>query len=164
MKRFERRRAMTSYLLFAGIGLLIYGSVALGETAVAGLSDARISVESCAGQCREGRQTNRAPSAGVRGESKVVAAGKRLFQQRGCVDCHLTGVGPSLDGVFGRPVQDPTCGVAIVDDAYLREAILDPSATVAAGYPPVMPAFQGLLTEEELQSLIEYLKSLSDRP
>src|SRR5262245_41872520 len=155
---------MTSYLLFAGFGLLIYGSVALGEAAVAGFSEARVTIESCARQCREGRDAHRSPSSVVRGESRAVAAGKQLFQQRGCVGCHLTGIGPKLDGVFGRPVQDPTCGVAMVDEAYLREAILDPSATVAAGYAPVMPTFQGLLTEEELQSLIEYLKSLSDRP
>ena len=44
---------------------------------------------------------------------------------------------------------------------YLREAIEDPSATVAVGFPPVMPTFAGQLTEEELQALIVYLKSLS---
>ena len=50
------------------------------------------------------------------------------------------------------------------DESYLREAIENPSATVAVGFPPVMPSFAGQLTEKELQALIEYLKSLSARP
>jgi len=94
------------------------------------------------------------------------AAGKRLFQQRGCAGCHeadSTGAGPTLDGLFGRPVQDPACGVAFVDESYLREGIENPSATVAVGFPPLMPSFAGQLTEKELQALIEYLKSLSAR-
>ena len=66
-----------------------------------------------------------------------------------------------LQGLFGSPVQEPACGVAFVDESYLREAILNPSATVAVGFAPVMPTFAGLLTEEDLQALIEYLKSLS---
>ena len=106
---------------------------------------------------------------GTRGcrESQAVAAGKSLFQQRGCAGCHRadsTGVGPRLDDLFGHPVQEPACGLVIVDESYLREAILNPSATVALGFAPVMPTFAGLLAEEELQALIEYLQSLSDRP
>jgi len=42
-----------------------------------------------------------------------------------------------------------------VDESYLREAILNPSATVAVGFAPIMPTFVGLLTEEDLQALIE---------
>jgi cytochrome c oxidase subunit 2 len=66
-----------------------------------------------------------------------------------------------VHGLFGSPVQDPACGVTIVEESYLREAILNPLATVAVGFPPVMPTFAGQLTEEELQALIVYLKSLS---
>ena len=47
----------------------------------------------------------------------------------------------------------------VVDESSLSEAILNPSATVSVGFPPVMPTFA--LTEEELQALIVYLKSLS---
>jgi len=147
---------MTSYMLFAGLGILIYAGVALAETTIAGFSDAHIAFGPCAAQCREQREAivgdqtlisaNRSQSAVVGGESQEVAAGKRLFQQRGCAGCHRadsTGVGPRLDGLFGRPVQDPACGVAIVDESYLREAILNPSATVAPGFAPVMPTFAG---------------------
>ena len=52
-------------------------------------------------------------------------------------------------------------GVVTADENYLRESILTPEAKVAAGYQPVMPAFQGLVTEEQLLALIEYIKSLS---
>jgi mono/diheme cytochrome c family protein len=96
--------------------------------------------------------------------ARALAAGRRLFHARGCVGCHrpdATGVGPTLHGLFGTPVQDPACGVAIVDESYLREAILNPAATVAVGFLPIMPTFAGQLTEEELQALIAYVKSLS---
>jgi cytochrome c oxidase subunit 2 len=47
-----------------------------------------------------------------------------------------------------------------VDESYLREAILNPPAAVPEGFLPIMPTFAGRLTEEELQALIAYLKSL----
>ena len=47
------------------------------------------------------------------------------------------------------------------DENYLRESIMQPAAKVTAGFQPVMPAFQGLITEEQLLALIEYVKSLS---
>ena len=48
----------------------------------------------------------------------------------------------------------------VVDEAYVRESILNPAAKVTAGFQPIMPTFQGLVTEEELLELIEYVKSL----
>ena len=77
-----------------------------------------------------------------------------------CHEPELCGEGPSLDGLFGSPVQDPGRGIRIVDESYLREAIVNPSATVAFGYAPMMPTFAGQLTEEELQALIAYIRSL----
>ena len=52
----------------------------------------------------------------------------------------------------------------VVDEAYVRESILNPSARITAGFQPVMPAFQGLVTEEQLLELIEYVKSLQATP
>ena len=156
---------MTAYLLFAALGVLISAGVAYAH-AIAGFAvlaavvlfsthppdDARF----IAPTGSPAAETGSAPT-------QAVAAGQTLYQKRGCIGCHRpdgTGVGPTLHGLFGGPVQDPTCGVAIVDESYVREAILNPSATVAAGYPAVMPSFTGLLTEEELQALIAYVKSL----
>ena len=50
--------------------------------------------------------------------------------------------------------------MVVADEAYLRESILNPSAKITAGYQPVMPTFQGLVSEEQLLQLIEYVKSL----
>ena len=49
-----------------------------------------------------------------------------------------------------------------MDDNYLRDAILDPGAHVAAGWQPIMPTFRGQLDEESIANLISYLKSLPD--
>jgi cytochrome c oxidase subunit 2 len=51
-----------------------------------------------------------------------------------------------------------------VDEAYVRESILNPTAKVASGFQPIMPTFQGLVTEEQLLELIEYVKSLHELP
>jgi len=49
----------------------------------------------------------------------------------------------------------------MVDENYLRESILDPGAKVVAGYKPVMPTFQGIISEEQLAALVAYVKSLT---
>ena len=52
----------------------------------------------------------------------------------------------------------------VADEAYLRESILTPAAKITAGYQPIMPTFQGLVSEEELLELVEYIKSLQPAP
>jgi cytochrome c oxidase subunit 2 len=93
----------------------------------------------------------------------MTARGEQLFQQLGCVSCHLTdgsGRGPSLVGKFGSQEALASGGSVLVDDTYIRESILTPQAKLTAGYGPVMPTFQGLVNEEGLMSLIEYIKAL----
>jgi cytochrome c oxidase subunit 2 len=93
----------------------------------------------------------------------MTARGEQLFQQLACVSCHLTdgsGRGPSLAGVFGTQVELASGDQVIADDTYIRESILRPQAKLVAGYQPVMPTFQGLVNEEGVMSLIEYIKSL----
>jgi cytochrome c oxidase subunit II len=48
----------------------------------------------------------------------------------------------------------------VADDNYVRESILNPTAKVVAGWDPVMPTFQGQVTEEQLSQLIAYVRSL----
>ena len=69
----------------------------------------------------------------------------------------------SLDGLFGKTVQLQNGETIVADEAYLRESILNPPAKIVAGYQPIMPTFQGLVTEEQLLQLIEYIKSLTAR-
>ena len=97
------------------------------------------------------------------GGLSMSARGEQLFQQHGCVSCHLTdgsGRGPSLAGKFGTQETLVTGATVAVDDTYIRESILTPQVKLVAGYQPLMQTFQGLINEEGLMSLIEYIKSL----
>ena len=100
-------------------------------------------------------------------EGSLASTGEKLFADLSCNTCHRAdshGRGPVLNGLFGSTVQLQSGASVVADEAYLRESILRPSAQVVAGFQPVMPAFQGLVTEEQLLALIEYVKSLSTRP
>jgi len=100
--------------------------------------------------------------AGGSGQGSLAQKGEALFQQLGCVNCHLTdgqGRCPNLVGVFGKP-QRTNAGVVVADASYVRESILNPGAKVVEGYQNIMPTFQGLVTEDGLQQLIEYVKSI----
>jgi cytochrome c oxidase subunit 2 len=91
--------------------------------------------------------------------------GAKLFQQYGCVSCHVTdGLGrcPSLLNVFGHPVVLEDGRTVLADEAYVRESILNPNAKIVKGYHrDIMPVFQGQISEEGLLQLIVYVKSLS---
>jgi cytochrome c oxidase subunit 2 len=96
----------------------------------------------------------------------MTEAGQRLFQQRGCVSCHVSGgggPGPSLAGVYGAQVQLADGKTVTADDAYIRESILNPNAKVVNGFQPIMPSFQGQLNEQEILQLIAYIKSLANQ-
>jgi cytochrome c oxidase subunit 2 len=100
-------------------------------------------------------------------EGSLASAGAKLFADLACNTCHRPdsqGRGPVLDGLFGQSVSLQGGGQAVVDEAYIRESILLPAAKVAAGYQPIMPTFQGLVTEEQLLQLVEYVKSLKVSP
>jgi cytochrome c oxidase subunit 2 len=92
------------------------------------------------------------------------ATGEKIFAELGCVTCHRTdtqGRGPNLEGVFGKPVLLEDGRTVTADENYIRESILDPAAKVVNGFKPVMPTFQGLVSEEQLNALVAYVKSLS---
>ena len=96
-------------------------------------------------------------------EGSLASAGEKLFQDLACITCHrgdAQGRGPLLQGLFGKTVQLQSGETTIADEAYIRESILNPGAKITAGFQPIMPAFQGLVTEEQLLELIEYVKSL----
>jgi cytochrome c oxidase subunit 2 len=94
----------------------------------------------------------------------LAQTGEAMFQQLGCSTCHLSsgqGRGPNLAGVFGSKVTLADGRTITADENYVRESILIPGAKVVSGFQPVMPVFQGLVTEEQLNSLIAYVKSLT---
>jgi cytochrome c oxidase subunit 2 len=93
----------------------------------------------------------------------MAAAGRRIFEQLGCATCHQPDSGargPALAGLFERQVSLADGRTVVADEAYLRESILNPQASVVAGYQPIMPTFKGLVSEEGLLQLIAYIKSL----
>jgi cytochrome c oxidase subunit II len=94
----------------------------------------------------------------------LASNGESIFQQLGCVTCHRSdtqGRGPNLVGLFGKPVSLEDGRTVIADENYIRESILSPSAKVVKGFKPIMPVFQGLVSEEQLTELVAYVKSLS---
>jgi cytochrome c oxidase subunit 2 len=96
-------------------------------------------------------------------DRSLAAQGAALFRSKGCSGCHgpsATVHAPKLEGLFGSvvPLQDGR--TAIADAQYIRDSILLPQADIAAGYPPIMPTFQNILSEEEVQKLVAYVQSL----
>jgi cytochrome c oxidase subunit 2 len=49
----------------------------------------------------------------------------------------------------------------VADEGYIRESILNPQAKVVTGFGPIMPSFQGQISEEHLLQVVAYIKSLS---
>jgi len=99
-------------------------------------------------------------------EGSMAANGEKLFQQFGCITCHRSDSGargPNLAGLYGRPVRLQDNRVIVADDNYIRESILNPNAKVVSGFQPVMPTFQGVVSEEGLLQIIAYIKSLGEQ-
>jgi cytochrome c oxidase subunit 2 len=100
-------------------------------------------------------------------EGSLASAGEKLFADLACNTCHRAdaqGRGPVLEGLFGKTVMLQSGESITADEAYIRESILMPAAKVTAGFQPIMPTFQGLVSEEQLLQLIEYVKSLKAQP
>ena len=101
--------------------------------------------------------------SGNAGGGTLTSRGERLFGDLACDTCHLrdgSGRGPSLANKFGSSEQLAAGGRVAVDEAYLRESILLPQTKIVSGYQALMPTFQGLLSEENVMALVEYVKSL----
>jgi cytochrome c oxidase subunit 2 len=105
-------------------------------------------------------------AGGTAGKS-MAASGADLFQsQLACATCHRAGAsgrlarGPALEGLYGSQQKLASGQTVIADDNYIRESILNPTAKIVAGWDPVMPTFQGQVTEEQLTQLIAYIRTL----
>jgi len=97
------------------------------------------------------------------GNQPLAVTGEKLFSELGCVTCHRSdtqGRGPNLVGVYGKPVMLEDGRTVIADENYIRESIVDPGAKIVKGFKPVMPTFQGQISDEQLNALVAYVKSL----
>jgi cytochrome c oxidase subunit 2 len=102
--------------------------------------------------------------AGGGTEGTLAERGERLFTELACNTCHLDdgkGRGPSLQNIVGKPVELADGSTVMVDEGYLRESIINSQAKIVRGFQPLMPAFQGLVSEDNLVALVEYVKTLS---
>jgi|SRR5665213_2865192 len=92
------------------------------------------------------------------------AWGKIQWDRKGCSTCHSTdgsqNKGPTWKGIWGTMVKLNNGQSVLVDEAYVRESMMQPQAKIVAGFDPIMPTFQGLLRENEIRGLIAYIKSL----
>jgi len=102
--------------------------------------------------------------SGNTGSTTPAAAGQQLFQTLGCASCHGAngegGRGPSLVGLFGKDTPLQSGQTVRADEAYLRESITHPQAKLVLGFGPIMPTFQGQISEDQLVQLMAYIKSL----
>ncbi len=97
------------------------------------------------------------PNAGL----PPAVQGAKLFEELNCVSCHRNGPnqrGPVLEGLFGKIVPLKGGGIVVADDAYLRESIVNPTAKIVNGYEPLMPVYLSQLSEEQVNSLLAYVR------
>jgi cytochrome c oxidase subunit 2 len=102
--------------------------------------------------------------SGTASGAPLAVTGQRLFAELGCSTCHRSdtqGRGPDLQGLFGKSVQLEDGRTVTADENYLRESILTPGAKIVSGFKPIMPTFQGMVGDEQLNALVAYIKSLS---
>lgn len=112
-----------------------------------------------------------APATGAATGPAVSAAaspaerGAQLAQASGCIACHSTAdkrvVGPPWGGLYGSEVKLADGGTVSVDEAYLIESIFAPNAKIVAGYPTgMMPSYNGILSNDDANAIVEYIRSL----
>jgi cytochrome c oxidase subunit 2 len=94
----------------------------------------------------------------------LAGQGEQIFHQFNCHTCHNRDAGargPNLENIFGKPVVLEGGAQVIVDESYVRESILNPTAKIVKGFQPLMPTFAGQVSEEQIVELIAYIKSLT---
>lgn len=104
--------------------------------------------------------TDAGKSAGL----SLAEKGRALVVSKNCLSCHSVDgsrlVGPSFKGIYNTEIKVVGGSTVKADDQYLRESIESPMAKIVDGYSPTMPVYLGALTEDEILSIIEYIKSL----
>ncbi|GBD18255.1 Cytochrome c2 iso-1 [bacterium HR27] len=125
-----------------------------------------VAMVGCTGSRGTGGENALPPGVNV----ELAEKGKQLFNTYACNTCHSVngqaGIGPALNGIYGKQVKLEDGSTVTVDDAYLRESILNPDAKIVAGYPKgsmanlIQPFLPEIRKEENLSALVEYIKSL----
>ena len=104
--------------------------------------------------------------SGLVEEKPTLEHGKDLYTKMNCIACHAIDgnndgkIGPGMQGIFGsqREFKDGTS--TVTDESYLKESILAPSEKIVDGFDEGMPSFLGVLSENDIQSLVMYIRAL----
>lgn len=104
---------------------------------------------------------------GAKGDGQGLAErGHQIAAERGCLRCHSTDgspfIGPTWANSFGRIRRTADGREVRIDEAYLTESMMDPRAVIAAGFAPVMPSYQGVLSPAETSAIVEFIRSLRE--
>ncbi|HEX7089449.1 MAG TPA: cytochrome c oxidase subunit II [Longimicrobiales bacterium] len=106
--------------------------------------------------------------SGLEPVDRLVELGRAAAARHGCLGCHSVdgspGQGPTWLNLFGARETMQTGEVIYVNAAYITQSMMDPEAEIVAGFPPIMPSFQGRITPAETAAIIEYMKALSPAP
>jgi cytochrome c oxidase subunit II len=106
--------------------------------------------------------------ASTPGISAAASAGLNVMKIQGCFACHSTDgtkiVGPTYYGLFGTDVTVLVGGKETTmkaDEQYLKQCIEDPTVHIVKGFPgTLMQKYKGKLTDAEINTIIEYIKTL----
>jgi cytochrome c oxidase subunit 2 len=93
----------------------------------------------------------------------LAATGEALYAKLGCGTCHADDsqiAAPKLGGLFGRKVALEGGQTMVADDTYIRRSILQPRADIVAGFKPIMPSYAEMVSTDDVDALIAYIKSL----
>lgn len=110
-----------------------------------------------------GESPDQSPGTGGPLDGSMAWEGQQLFRKLQCIDCHTNTTharAPNLEGLYGSEVPLKGGKKIIADEAYIIESILKPREKVVEGWEPIMPHYQGQVTEEDLNKVVSYIKSL----
>ena len=90
--------------------------------------------------------------------------GQEVFNRMACNACHSVDgslkIGPTIKNQYGKNIRHTDGSIIIIDDQYIRESLVDPLKYIAEGYTPIMPSYKPVLTDEDIENLIAYIKAL----
>ena len=103
-------------------------------------------------------------SSGANDDTPLPELGKKLYTAKGCNACHsvdgVSGIGPTWSNLFGKSRSLADGSSIEADENYIRSSIVDPGTQIVKGYAPIMPAYAGILSDHEINAIIEYIKTL----
>ena len=90
--------------------------------------------------------------------------GQEVFNRMACYACHSVDgslkLGPTIKSQYGKTIRHTDGSVVVIDDKYIRESLIDPLRYIAEGYTPIMPSYKPVLTDEDIENLIAFMKAL----